>query len=187
MTYSTVWAWINAHSLCRYLCCKCLSQGSPPAGNSHRLYTYSAFPHAMYITGLLQWFLIILQTFASLFCITSMVCPSSIPSVKFLLSCDSHIPAALQDSCAVWKMFVSQDNAPYAVFSMPQVRKAYNMSVHRHFISFWVVFQTLQFRLRKTLRVQEQIFSSPHYKDHQQTRTVIEDYLQKMQPKPHGR
>lgn len=165
----------------------CLSQGSAPAGSSHRLNTYSSFPHAVDITGLLQWFSVNLQTFASLLFVTYMICTSSIPRVEFLLSYDCDIPAALQDCPAVGKMFISQDNAPYAVFSMRQVRKAHNMSVHRHFISFWVVFQALKFRLRKPLRVDNQIFGSTHHKDHQQTRTVIEDYLPKMQPETHGR
>lgn len=36
------------------------------------------FPHAVKITELLQWFLIVLQTFASPFFIITMVCPSPI-------------------------------------------------------------------------------------------------------------
>lgn len=113
MAYSPVCDGINAYSLFRCLYCKCLSQGSASAGSSHRLNTYSSFPHAVGITGLLQWFLMILQTFASLVFVTYMVCTSSIPGVKFLLSHDCDIPAALQDFPAVQKMFISQDNAPY--------------------------------------------------------------------------
>lgn len=164
----------------------CLSQGSPPAGSSHRLYMYYTFPHTVHVTGLLQWFLMILQSFASLLFITSVVCPSSIPGVTFLLSCDYQF-------LLPYKIPVLPERHLYArtvlcmLFSMPEVRRAYNVTVNRHFISFWGVFQTLQYRLRKLLRVKEHIFSSSHHKDHQQARTVVEDYLQKIQPKTHGR
>lgn len=148
-----------------------LNQGPPPADNSCRVNVFLStsccacnWASAVILdnfAGFARLFCVLLY-FALLYIVLNF---DFILSLIFLLPhkfpcCSEHV--CIPEQCSV------------CCSSIPRVGKAYVFTGTWY---IWLVFQTLQFRLRKPLRMEEQIFSFPHHKIHQQTRTIIEDYV----------